>query len=460
MVDTASTGDKTASGKDLRELEIKDFEYANTQLPREAMIQRLRDALIVVDTNVLLGMYKQNEQSVETWFSVFTTIGDKLYIPGHTMFEFWRRRSSSAVSKMDEHVKRFAELRNSVRENAEQWAQTSGAKSLTTEQEASLQTIAEEIGRLEEGPKADINQRGRRFSSNPDEDEIVLKLRELAGAGVRFGEPYTPSKMLMLKNEADLRYSVGYPPGFEDAEKESNKYGDFLIWKETLQQCRVASDCRNVILVTNDTKSDWWLTLQGSKSAPFDWSTIRTGRGFSQHQTKIARPELYYEMLMEAGKRIYLLTSSAFLELAGPAFGVFIPSQVQSAVDESSYEFIEEGPFVLENSKGQIASAQVATNFKTTVLLPGSKIRDDEADSLSEGYSQIRAQLKQSGLLAEASHDGYRELTEPFELPSTSAAVGVVLGVRASGLDYWKSVRTGQTLQTLKRLANDPEGSE
>lgn len=46
------------------------------------------------------------------------------------------------------------------------------------------------------------------------------------------------------------------PPGGADKKKDDNKYGDLIIWFEVVRACRNC-DAKNIVLLTNDTKTDW-----------------------------------------------------------------------------------------------------------------------------------------------------------------------------------------------------------
>ena len=96
-------------------------------------------------------------------------------------------------------------------------------------------------------------------------------------------------------DHAEHRYAQNIPPGYRDASKRQNefgnKYGDALIWFELLDEAKQKQ--RNVIFVTFDLKSDWWdKTPEGST----------------------ARKELVNEMLVKSGAMFHLSTARRFAE--------------------------------------------------------------------------------------------------------------------------------------------------
>lgn len=123
----------------------------------------------------------------------------------------------------------------------------------------------------------------------------------------RCGDKPTQEKITSLNDEGVLRYESQTPPGFNDAKKTAtsqfagvtfeDKYGDLYLWKEVLEKSS-QEDIKNVILVTDDQKSDWWYIPEKRKpKGPLE-----------QLQT-----EIYMNSNIDCFK---LLTQSSFLEEA------------------------------------------------------------------------------------------------------------------------------------------------
>jgi len=60
----------------------------------------------------------------------------------------------------------------------------------------------------------------------------------------------------MISTHGQVRYNHKLPPGFEDAKKELNLFGDLIIWYEILEFCK-KNNSKKAILITNDNKKDW-----------------------------------------------------------------------------------------------------------------------------------------------------------------------------------------------------------
>jgi hypothetical protein len=58
--------------------------------------------------------------------------------------------------------------------------------------------------------------------------------------------------------EGDVRQSHRMPPGYKDAGKDENKYGDLIIWFEILEFAQEHKDrFQKTVILTNDAKADW-----------------------------------------------------------------------------------------------------------------------------------------------------------------------------------------------------------
>jgi predicted nucleic acid-binding protein len=54
----------------------------------------LTSGLVVIDTNVLLNLYRYNDQTRDDLLSVLRRLGERLWIPRQVVEEFWRNREA------------------------------------------------------------------------------------------------------------------------------------------------------------------------------------------------------------------------------------------------------------------------------------------------------------------------------------------------------------------------------
>jgi rRNA-processing protein FCF1 len=70
----------------------------------------LTAGLVVPDSNVLLNLYRYNEQARADLFAVLQRLGSRLWIPHQVLKEFWRNRESAILDKQTQTEKTLTEL--------------------------------------------------------------------------------------------------------------------------------------------------------------------------------------------------------------------------------------------------------------------------------------------------------------------------------------------------------------
>lgn len=210
----------------------------------------------VIDTNVLLNLYRFKLQARQDLLDVLDAMRDQTWIPYQVALEFERRRSDVVGV---------------------------GNRSF--------------LGKLEmqgtDQPEAHQHDEIRDF---------VAKL--LAG---RTGPAPTKETLEKICGSGVERYLAGQPPGLKDAHKQQTyshggllyyaKFGDLLVWLQTLDHART-SGLKHLIFITDDKKKDWWHLSKGKVLGP--------------------RPELVEEAKRVANvDHFHMYLSDQLLELAG-----------------------------------------------------------------------------------------------------------------------------------------------
>ncbi|PIH61094.1 PIN-like domain-containing protein [Paenibacillus sp. LK1] len=67
---------------------------------------------------------------------------------------------------------------------------------------------------------------------------------------------FNDDEILAIEQEGIIRYEKCIPPGYKDAKKNGNKYGDLIVWKELLNKSN--QENRPVLFVTAEKKEDWF----------------------------------------------------------------------------------------------------------------------------------------------------------------------------------------------------------
>ncbi len=87
-------------------------------------------------------------------------------------------------------------------------------------------------------------------------DEVFEFITNFVNGRLLPARPY--AAMATTEAEFDVRLDGGNFPGSKNKKKESNRYGDYLIWREIVAHCAGQGEAlTSVVLFTNDVKQDW-----------------------------------------------------------------------------------------------------------------------------------------------------------------------------------------------------------
>src|SRR6266700_6807594 len=83
----------TLNGQNLLMHGLYDAEFVGFKIASsEQLDTALREAVVAVDANVLLDLYRFRPQTSRDLIKTLRTVGDRLVVPHQALREFWRRR--------------------------------------------------------------------------------------------------------------------------------------------------------------------------------------------------------------------------------------------------------------------------------------------------------------------------------------------------------------------------------
>lgn len=225
--------------------------------------------IIVLDTNVLLNVYRYSPEFSEFAMECLKRISDNIFLPATVRLEYGKH-CRSEFSKMEKRVA------------------TAGQE--TEEQIASAkQKILKTCDNLERLQFPDINELRNALAEKMDEvqkeleeffenratlyltqhswkgtDYLMLFIQQI-DSSERVMPPPTQEDIFRWCEDGEKRYKNEVPPGFKDAKNKDGvrKYSDLILWNEILRFAKM--NTKNVIFVTDDVKADWWVTIEGNK---------------------------------------------------------------------------------------------------------------------------------------------------------------------------------------------------
>lgn len=270
----------------------------------------LREATVVLDTNVLLGLYRASPTLRTKRLEVLKTIGPRLFVPHQVGVEFHSNRRDVAA----EIRKAYDSLRTATKvlqKTAKSFG-GDGRYDETTERVKELvDPLLEQIlGGLDELEKNDPHR------VDLKSDPILIELEALLDDHQVGTTPRAKKLAARVRDFTTIRVPLGLPPGFDDAHKPTNAAGDYLLWCEVLDYARKHKT--DIVLVTDDAKSDWWQT--GGDGLP-----------------NVAHPLLVSEFRRETGRAYYQLNSRELLNRA-PTLDIAVTAQELAEEDQLAEE--------------------------------------------------------------------------------------------------------------------------
>lgn len=261
------------------------------ELPEERIKEIWDNSLIVFDTNVLLNLYRYNEESRNEFINVIKTYKERLWIPYQVGLEFHRRRENI----MRKNAEAYETLGNNIS------VQLVKAVDILSNEYArhpyiDMKDIRKKVERCATSIRKSLEAQGKKHPDYFEKDDILDAVSNLFDGCV--GNDFTEDELEALYKEGERRYANQVPPGYCDEKNKKDKakrslYGDLVVWKQVIAYAKEKEQC--VIFITDDHKSDWWDKVEGKHSP---------------------RKELIREFIDNTGQNVLIYDSGRFLEYA------------------------------------------------------------------------------------------------------------------------------------------------
>ncbi len=308
----------------------------------------LKVGMLALDTNVLLNLYRYNDQTVDDLLRVAGAAGDRLFIPHQVVREFWRNRQSvlSGLGGASREAHgALSKNATSTKDAVSRWAKSVALpddqlRSLTDDVDAFFEDLR---GRVFEEP-VKVSPR-----TPTAEDELLLKLESVLTDSV--GEPLSEEDWAKAVSEGERRVEHTIPPGYMDVDKLESDLpegasGDYLVWYQLLREG--GERAIDLVLVTADTKEDWWNRAErGSLIGP--------------------RHELIDEYRAATGKRVFLLEPADLIKHS-LAFGVGTSIQSVQDIERVRDERLDVTPWTADSVRAVLKELDVQGHIQSEVI--------------------------------------------------------------------------------------------
>ena len=231
---------------------------------------RSSEHIIVLDTTVLLELYRQPANISLDVISALKRILTNIYIPRQVYEEYLKNYHKICGDEKKKYKKVTKGLSDSLKKLQNDIAKKVGEyrkhnytdiSKLQNNLNEKIKDTQNIITEFEKSHHAEI-QLNINFLQNDKVKEFVDLLLNQGSIGQKI--PF--SKKILLLQEGQVRYDNLIPPGFHDSAKNGEaKYGDLFVWKDIITIAKEKNT--NIIFVCNDTKEDWW---EKNKDTPID----------------------------------------------------------------------------------------------------------------------------------------------------------------------------------------------
>jgi hypothetical protein len=269
--------------------------------------QIYKDAIIVLDTNSVLNLYRYSEENRSKYFEILKKVEERLYLTHHICSEFYKNRlviienRSSFKDTIKELIEENQNKLLNIINNYSGVDKYNSALSILKHENSLKECI---ISELETSMKK-ITSSIQEFKQDLDfkylqgKDPILEELVEIIKEKVSL--ELTTEEKEKIYSDGKERYEKEIPPGYKDSSKESNdKFGDLIIWNE-LQALSIKTS-KPVLFISDDRKEDWAIKFKGHDLGP--------------------RKELIKEFINNTQNLFYSITTKKFIQLISESYKV------------------------------------------------------------------------------------------------------------------------------------------
>jgi hypothetical protein len=257
----------------------------------------LNGGLIAVDTNVLLNLYRYNQDARASLLATLQKFGNRLWVPHQVMEEFWRNRENALRDPGLQLQQSVDVLKSGLEKSYTGLRHWVNRVSLDRVHANRLEaTLRGAFDRVIAEMSTVVDSSGVEMEEDTTKDAVVSALADVLHGKV--GAPLDAKAHTVAIAEGRRRVQERIPPAYEDKKKQSrndgSETGDYLVWCQLLLEAKRRGG--DVLLVTGDVKEDWWRIRNGIPVGP--------------------RNELAEEMLRESGAKLFMLKPDRLLAYA------------------------------------------------------------------------------------------------------------------------------------------------
>lgn len=222
--------------------------------PLEDITKEMMDkATIVLDTDVLLDLFRLYPEDAECFVRLLNSVKDKLWMPYDIAWLYYK--------KVDEEIQRQIDHINSVLSHLSSCEEVVKAyKSYPYLKRKLIDDLQFVMNRVAETCQEETDSLSRSLKSSG----IKKSLWELFEG--KIGVPYSKGELEIIYQIGEERYKNSEPLGYESENTTEKRIRchDLIIWEQMLAYAQNGENkCKGILFVTGKAKPDWYYVVNG-----------------------------------------------------------------------------------------------------------------------------------------------------------------------------------------------------
>ena len=327
-----------------------------------------RSSLFVFDANVLLNMYRYSDETRGVFFNFFSKYQSRIWLPNRAAEEYFENRHN-VISQQEKAYEETISTIRILQKNLSNARHHPFLKDETMEKVSIL--FSSLIDELEENKAI----HSRRIYQDNVKDELAKLFNN------KVGEPHKKDRLEKIVKEGEYRYQQLIPPGFEDRKKygetevfseQCRKYGDLILWMQIIDESKEKK--KDVILVTDDRKSDWWQVFNGKTVGP--------------------RPELIKEFFQLSNQTIYFYHADRFLEYTKEFLDESVSNETIEEIRNIRRHSLEKIELRNKISEIELSTLKSTNKYRQALMYRYKRMRDAEQE-MENRMEYLESQLEE-----------------------------------------------------------------
>lgn len=218
------------------------------RIHKEDLLAHFDECIFIFDACALLDIYRLKMELTEDVFKVLEHLKEQIRIPYHVAEEY-TKNIHEVLNKQLQTIKDSRSNFDSIVKAFE----SKRSHPYLSKNSTDL------ISKLKRQVEKDFKEQEDYIKDQLIHGNYQNRMAEILDGKVL--EPFSAEEILSIQTEGTTRYENKIPPGYKDANKSDNRYGDLINWKEIL---RYAKECgKHIIIVSSEIKEDWVTKEQG-----------------------------------------------------------------------------------------------------------------------------------------------------------------------------------------------------